>query len=214
MALLKCENLAVGYGSKVIQSDLNFQVEDGEYFVIIGENGAGKSTLMKTILGSQKPIAGKVHFSKELGKAAVGYLPQQNSSLKDFPASVKEIVLSGRQGNLGLFPFYKNADREIARSQMEKLGILNLQNKSFHELSGGQQQRVLLARALCAAKKLLVLDEPVKGFDPVITKAMYDDIAELNKNGMTVIMISHDMDASEKYATRILELKRERRENA
>ena len=210
MALLRCENLAIGYGAKVIQADLNFQVEEGEYFVIIGENGAGKSTLMKTILGFQKPMSGKVHFSKDLGKAAVGYLPQQNSSLKDFPASVQEIVLSGRQGNLGLFPFYKKEDRKIAQAQMEKLGILGFRNKSFHELSGGQQQRVLLARALCAAKKLLVLDEPVKGFDPAITKAMYDDIADLNKNGMTVIMISHDINASEKYASKILELRARR----
>ena len=214
--MIKFEDVFFQYSSskKTALSNINLEIKEGRWLSVLGKNGSGKSTLMKTILGFQKPMAGKVHFSKDLGKAAVGYLPQQNSSLKDFPASVQEIVLSGRQGNLGLFPFYKKEDRKIAQAQMEKLGILGFRNKSFHELSGGQQQRVLLARALCAAKKLLVLDEPVKGFDPAITKAMYDDIADLNKNGMTVIMISHDINASEKYATRILELKRERRENA
>ncbi len=210
MALLKCEHLAIGYGSRIIQKDLNITIESGEYFVITGENGTGKSTLMKTLLGFQKPVSGTVTFSKELGSHSIGYLPQQNSALKDFPAAVREIVLSGRQGSLSLFPFYTKEDKRIASENMEKLGILPLADKSFYELSGGQQQRVLLARALCAAKQLLLLDEPVKGFDAKITKAMYEDIEQLNKNGMTIIMITHDLEAADKYGTQILKLTRER----
>lgn len=210
MTLLECENLTIGYGSKIIQKDLNIKIQSGDYFFIIGENGAGKSTLLKTILGFEPPISGKITFTEGFEKGSVGYLPQQNSSLKEFPATVEEIVLSGCNGKLGLFPFYSKEHKKTAHENMEKLGILEFKNKSFNELSGGQQQRVLLARALCAAEKLLILDEPVKGFDSKITEEMYKDILELNKSGMTIIMISHDLEAAKKYATQTLELKRVR----
>ncbi|MBO4731610.1 MAG: ABC transporter ATP-binding protein [Spirochaetaceae bacterium] len=212
MALLTCENLSIGYGSHIIQKDLNITITSGEYFVITGENGTGKSTLIKTLLGFQKPLAGSITFSKELDTCSIGYLPQQNASLKDFPATVREIVLSGRQGNLGLFPFYTKQDKTIVLQNMQKLGIEHLADKSFYELSGGQQQRVLLARALCAAKDMLLLDEPVKGFDTKITQTMYEDIEQLNKNGMTIIMITHDLAAAERYGTQILRLTRDRSE--
>lgn len=210
MTLLECENLSIGYGSKIIQKNLNIRIQSGDYFFIIGENGAGKSTLLKTILGFEPPISGKITFTEGFEKGSVGYLPQQNSSLKEFPATVEEIVLSGCNGKLGLFPFYSKEHKKTAHENMEKLGILEFKNKSFNELSGGQQQRVLLARALCAAEKLLILDEPVKGFDSKITEEMYKDILELNKSGMTIIMISHDLEAAKKYATQTLELKRVR----
>ena len=210
MTLLECENLTIGYGSKIIQKDLNIKIQSGDYFFIIGENGAGKSTLLKTILGFEPPISGKITFTEGFEKGSVGYLPQQNSSLKEFPATVEEIVLSGCNGKLGLFPFYSKEHKKTAHENMEKLGILEFKNKSFNELSGGQHQRVLLARALCAAEKLLILDEPVKGFDSKITEEMYKDILELNKSGMTIIMISHDLEAAKKYATQTLELKRVR----
>ena len=212
MALLTCEHLAIGYGTHVIQKDLNITITSGEYFVITGENGTGKSTLIKTILGFQKPLAGSITFSKELDACSIGYLPQQNASLKDFPATVREIVLSGRQGNLGLFPFYTKQDKTIVLQNIQKLGIEHLADKSFYELSGGQQQRVLLARALCAAKDMLLLDEPVKGFDTKITQTMYEDIEQLNKNGMTIIMITHDLAAAERYGTQVLRLTRDRSE--
>lgn len=210
MTLLECENLTIGYGSKIIQQNLNIKIESGDYFFIIGENGAGKSTLLKTILGFEPPLSGKVTFCKGLEKDSIGYLPQQNSALKEFPATVSEIVLSGCQGKLGFLPFYTKDHKQTAIENMKKLGILELQNKSFNQLSGGQQQRVLLARALCAAGRLLILDEPVKGFDAKITEEMYRDIQELNESGMTVIMISHDLEAAKKYATKTLELKRVR----
>jgi zinc transport system ATP-binding protein len=210
MTLLECNNLTIGYGSKVIQSGLNLKVEKGDYYFIVGENGTGKSTLMKTILGFTKPISGSVTFSPELPRNAIGYLPQTNSSMRDFPATVREIVLSGRQGHLGWHPFYRKEDKQAAIDNMQRLDILSLQNKSFCELSGGQQQRVLLARALCAAQDMLLMDEPVKGFDPKITQLMYDDIAALNRSGMTVIMISHDLAAARQYATKTLHLTRDR----
>ena len=210
MTLLECNNLTIGYGSKIVQSGLNLKVEKGDYYFIVGENGTGKSTLMKTILGFTKPISGNVTFSPDLPRNAIGYLPQTNSSMRDFPATVREIVLSGRQGHLGWHPFYRKEDKQAAIDNMQRLDILSLQNKSFCELSGGQQQRVLLARALCAAQDMLLMDEPVKGFDPKITQLMYDDIAALNRSGMTVIMISHDLAAARQYATKTLHLTRDR----
>jgi len=206
MALLECKNLSVGYGAKVVKEGLNFLVEKGDYFFIIGENGSGKSTLMKTLLGFIKPISGSIEYSSDWDKKGIGYLPQASEIQKTFPATVWEIVLSGCQSGLGLFPFYRKSDIQKAKTNMEKLGIGEFAKKGFKELSGGQQQRVLLARTLCAAKNILILDEPAKGFDAEITEAMYTLIEQLNKDGMTIITISHDLDAAEKYGNHILKL--------
>ncbi len=206
MALLECKTLCIGYGSKIVQKNLNFSIEKGDYFFIVGENGSGKSTLMKTLLGFIKPLGGSIEYSSDWNKKGVGYLAQTSDIQKTFPATVWEIVLSGCQSRLGLLPFYKKSDVEHAKRSLEKLGIQNLAKKSFKELSGGQQQRVLFARALCAASSLLILDEPAKGFDFEITKVMYDLVLELNKQGMTVITISHDLSAAEKYASKSLRL--------
>jgi len=206
MALLECSDLSVGYGNKTVCSNLNFSVKKGDYFFIIGENGSGKSTLMKTLLGFIKPLSGSIKYSNTWNKKSIGYLPQTSEIQKSFPATVWEIVLSGRQGSFGLFAFYNKKDKEIARENLNKLGMSEYAKKSFKELSGGQQQRVLLARALCAAQDILIMDEPAKGFDSEITEKMYDIVAELNKSGLTVITISHDLQAAEKYGNRILKL--------
>ncbi|MCR5762746.1 MAG: ABC transporter ATP-binding protein [Treponema sp.] len=206
MALLECKNLCVGYGSKIVQENLNFSVEKGDYFFIIGENGSGKSTLMKTLLGFIKPLDGSIEYSSEWNRKGIGYLPQASEIQKTFPATVWEIVISGCQSSLGLFPFYKKSAVLNARKNMERLGIQNFAKKGFKELSGGQQQRVLLARTLCAASSVLVLDEPAKGFDSEITETMYKLVYELNKDGMTVITISHDLDAASEYGNKILKL--------
>lgn len=206
MALLKCNNLCLGYNSNIIQKNLNFSVEKGDYFFIIGENGSGKSTLLKTILEFLKPLSGKIEYSTDWKRNKIGFLPQQTEIQKTFPATVKEIVLSGCQANLGWFPFYKKSDVKLVYQSLEKLGIGDYAKKSFKELSGGQQQRVLLARTLCAAKSILILDEPAKGFDSEITEIMYKLLEELNKNGMTIITISHDLEAAKKYGNRILKL--------
>ncbi|MBR4819214.1 MAG: metal ABC transporter ATP-binding protein [Clostridiales bacterium] len=206
MPLLQAEDLILGYDSRVIVERLNFKVEKGDYLCIVGNNGSGKTTLMRTILGLQDPLGGRITFGDGLKHNEIGYLPQQNEVQKDFPASVEEIVLSGCQGRLGLRPFYSSADKALARENMCKMGIEHLSKKSFFRISGGQKQRVLLARALCATRKVLLLDEPVSGLDPQGTSEMYELIDSLRKEGVTILMISHDIDAALSYASHILHI--------
>lgn len=207
MPQLECRNLSLGYDSKVIVSDLNFSINKGDYLCIVGENGSGKTTLMKTLLNLHSPVSGNIITGDGLRYNEIGYLPQQTIVQKDFPASVKEIVLSGCQGRCGLRPFYKREEKNIARENIERMGISNLSSRCYRELSGGQQQRVLLARALCATRKLLLLDEPVSGLDPKATSEMYGIIEELNcQDKITIIMISHDISAAVRYASHILHI--------
>ena len=206
MPLLNCENLILGYEGNTVISDLSFAVNAGDYLCIVGENGSGKSTLMKTILNLRPPISGHIQTGEGLMRNEIGYLPQQTLAQKDFPASVREVVLSGCLNRRGLRPFYNGAEKKTAEANMEKVDILNLAKRCYRDLSGGQQQRALLARALCAAKKILLLDEPAAGLDPKAAAEMYDLTANLNKSGITVIMISHDIAASIKYASHILHI--------
>ncbi len=206
MPLLTVNNLSLGYESCSIIDNLNFSVNEGDYLCIVGENGSGKTTLIKTILKLQKPLDGNITVSDGLIANEIGYLPQQTFVQKDFPASVKEIVLSGCQNHMGLKPFYGKKEKALADENMRKMGILDLKNRCYRELSGGQQQRVLLARALCATKKLLLLDEPVAGLDPEVTEDMYETINSLNKNGLTIIMITHDINAAITYSSHILHI--------
>lgn len=205
MELISCKDLSIGYDNHIVASDLSFCVSEGDYLCIVGENGAGKSTLMKTLLGLQKPISGKLAYENGLHQNEIGYLPQQTDIQRDFPASVKEVVLSGCLNARKFRPFYSKSDRQRCADNMALLGITGLRRTCYRELSGGQQQRVLLARALCATKKLLILDEPVAGLDPLVTAEMYAMIERLNKEeGITVVMVTHDVSASLKYATKIL----------
>ncbi len=206
MALITARSLSLGYDSNIIVKDLNFSVNSGDYLCIVGENGSGKTTLMKTLLGLQAPAGGEIVIGDGLARNEIGYLPQQTAVQKDFPASVREIVLSGCQGRCGLRPFYNRAEKKLAEDNMERMGIAALASRCYRELSGGQQQRVLLARALCAAQKVLLLDEPVSGLDPKVTAEMYDLISGLNKEGVTIIMISHDISAAARYASHILHI--------
>lgn len=206
MAQIICKDLTLGYDNQAIIENLNFEVHSGDYLCIIGENGAGKSTLMKTLLGLRKQLSGEILLGDDLKWNEIGYLPQQSDVQKDFPASVREIVLSGCQARKGLRPFYSAEEKELAKLNMERMQISSFSKKCYRELSGGQKQRVLLARALCATRKVLLLDEPVAGLDPKVTLEMYQLIQELNKEGITIIMISHDMDAAMKYASHILHI--------
>ena len=207
MAQLTCQNLCVGYDGKSVLQDLNFEVFAGDYLCIVGENGSGKSTLMKTILGLQPPISGRILTGDGLRKNEIGYLPQQTVVQKDFPASVREIVLSGCQGRCGSRPFYNREEKQLAAEAMDKMQITQLARRCYRELSGGQQQRVLLARALCATQKMLLLDEPVSGLDPKVTVEMYTLIHRLNyEDGITVVMISHDLSTALQYASHILHI--------
>ena len=191
--LIKGEHIDLGYEGEAIVKDISFSISEGDYLCILGENGAGKSTLVKAILSLHAPLKGEIEFSPQIRKNEIGYLPQQSSAQKSFPASVEEVVLSGRVNSLSHKFFYTKEDRKIALSNLSRLGIENLRRKSFSELSGGQMQRVLLARALCACKKLLLLDEPVTGLDPHTTSEFYRMVDDLNDDGLTIIMVTHDI---------------------
>lgn len=207
MSIFECKKLTIGYGDKVVCKDINFAVEKGQYLCIIGENGSGKSTLVKTILGIQKSLSGKIVFDKDFKRNMVGYLPQQNDLQKDFPATVNEIVLSGFVSAMGLRPYYTKSEKAKAMDVMKYLGIEDYAKKSFRELSGGQQQRVLLARALCATDEILFLDEPTNALDSRSISKFYRLLKELNDNGMTIVMVSHNMDKVMEYASHIVYLK-------
>ncbi len=210
MTLIKCTELALGYEKKQIAPPISLEVREGDFIAITGENGAGKSTLVKTLLGLIPPLSGKVCFEGGISRRDIGYLPQSAFIPRDFPASVFEAVLSGCIGKGGSFPFYRRSHRALAQENMRRLGISELAGRAFCELSGGQAQRVLLCRALCAADKLLLLDEPVAGLDPSATHEMYDAVSELNRrDNIAVLMVSHDICTTLGYATHILHLGRD-----
>lgn len=208
MSLLTCINVSFAYDRKIVISDLNFTVDSGDYLCIVGENGSGKSTLMNGLLRLKSPAKGTIIVGDGLKQNEIGYLPQQTVVQKDFPASVYEVVLSGCLNGLGARPFYSKKEKALAKKNIERLGIEDLHHKCYRELSTGQQQRVLLARALCATKKILLLDEPAAGLDPIVTKELYSLIKKINNQmQITVIMVSHDMRSAVKYASHILHLK-------
>lgn len=206
MAILNCKELGFGYDGKTVLDGVNFSLSAGDYLCVVGENGSGKSTLVKGLLGLKNPERGSIEFGEGLKQTEIGYLPQQTQLQRDFPASVYEVVLSGCLNSMrGLW--YGKKERELAEMNMERMGIEEIKNESYQALSGGQQQRVLLARALCATKKLLLLDEPVTGLDPIAAGEMYNLIKLVNLcDDITVIMVSHDIHEAVRYATHILHL--------
>ena len=205
MALIKCENVSIGYEGQTVVRDLNFEIGQGDYLCIVGENGSGKSTLVKSLLGLKAVDSGKIEFGDGLKQKEIGYLPQQNDFQKDFPASVYEVVLSGRLNSRGFRPFYTATDKAEAAEKMEMLGITDLRGQCFRDLSGGQKQRVLLARALCATKKLLLLDEPVSGIDQNGMELFFKTMDYLKKHyDLAIILISHDLDYVARYADHVV----------
>lgn len=207
MSLVLCENITVAYEGQIVVRDLSFWIEQGDYLCIVGENGSGKSTLVKSLLGLKAPMKGQIVLGDGLKPKEIGYLPQQTDVQKDFPASVQEVVLSGRLNSRGLRPFFSDSDKRQAQAMMKLLGIEDLKKSCFRDLSGGQKQRVLLARALCATKKMLLLDEPVTGLDPIVTAEFYQLIKEVNeKSGIAVVMVSHDIESALRDASHILHL--------
>ena len=207
MAILKCENASFAYDGRTVLENVSFSLDAGAYLCVVGENGSGKSTLIKGLLGLKAPESGTISYLDGLRSTEIGYLPQQTRAQRDFPASVSEVVLSGCLNRLGGRFHYGREEKERAAENMERMGIDELKNASYQELSGGQQQRVLLARALCATKRLLLLDEPVTGLDPIATGEMYNLIKLVNLcDGISVIMVSHDIHEAVRYATHILHL--------
>ena len=206
MALLTGQGLTLGYEGKAVLRNLDFTVEAGDCLCSVGENGSGKTTLMKTLLGLQPPLAGTIRFGEGLTRREIGYLPQQTDLQRDFPALVREIVCSGFQGRCGLRPFYTRAEKAEAHRMLQKVGADHLAGRCYRELSGGQQQRVLLARALCAARRALLLDEPVTGLDPEAAASFYGLVRDLHAEGITILMITHDLAPALQLATRILHI--------
>lgn len=207
MSLITCDNVTMAYDNKEVLSNVSFTVEEGDYLCIVGENGSGKSTLVKGILSLVNTRSGKIKYDRSLKPNEIGYLPQQTPVQKDFPATVYEVVLSGCLNKRGLRPFYSLKEKKMVQENMKKLSIENIKYSCYRDLSGGQQQRVLLARALCATEKVLLLDEPVTGLDPLATKELYDIIKKINKEDkVTIIMVSHDITAAINNAGKILHL--------
>ena len=199
-----CEGLAVGYSGKPLCNGFDLEINNGDYICIVGENGAGKSTLIKTLVGLIPAINGKVLLRGDVDKSDIGYLPQQREIQKDFQASVWEVVLSGCLDRLGFKPFYGHKERKLAADAIRELDLEDIKNESFRELSGGQRQRVLLARAIAGSKKVLVLDEPITGLDPVAAAHLYQLLDKLNQNGTTIITISHDISKALSAANKLL----------
>ncbi len=206
MSLIISKGLSLAYDNMPVATHIDFTVDPGDYLCIVGENGSGKSTLVKAILGLHPVHEGTLTVSEEARHAGIGYLPQHTPEQRDFPASVKEIVRSGCLGRAGMRPFWSASDRKMADQAMERMGITGLANRSYRELSGGQQQRVLLARAFCATGSLIVLDEPIAGLDPLAMSEMYNMIADLHRDGVAVVMVSHDVSAAVNYADHILHI--------
>lgn len=208
--LIKCEHVDLGYENQDAVINVNMEVCPGDYLCIVGENGSGKSTLIKGLLGLLQPSGGKLTVAEELKTTGIGYLPQQTAAQKDFPASVREVVLSGCLSRRGRRPFYSKTEKDIASANMEKLGITQLANQCYRELSGGQQQRVLIARALCATRELLILDEPITGLDPMAIQDFYSMIRKLNREDkVAIIMVSHDLRNAVEEANKILHLQKQ-----
>jgi len=208
--LIVCRGVSLGYEGRPLLRGLDLTVSDGDYLCVVGENGTGKSTLIRALLGLLPPLSGEIVRAAELRQGAVGYLPQQTRAQKDFPATAYEVVLSGCLNQKGFRFFYSGRQKSAALMNMGKLGILELKDKCYRELSGGQQQRVLLARALCAAKRLLILDEPITGLDPAAAQDLYKTLAYLNrKEGMAVVMVTHDLKAALQSARTVLHIGRD-----
>jgi zinc transport system ATP-binding protein len=206
--LITCQNAAFGYDGHIVVSELNFSIDSGDYLCIAGENGSGKSTLIKGILRLISPLKGSITIHEGIRRDETGYLSQQAAAKNDFPAGVAEIVLSGSTGAMGLRPFYSREEKRRAEENMERLLITDLRKRCYRELSGGQQRRVLVARALCAARRLLVLDEPAAGLDPLIAAELYELLKKSNQEtGITVIMVSHDVRTAGIYANKVLHIK-------
>lgn len=206
--LITCNHVDFGYENHDAVIDVTIEINPGDYLCIVGENGSGKSTLMKGLLGLLKPTRGTLTISEELRKTGIGYLPQQTEAQKDFPAAVYEVVISGCLNRRGNRPFYSKAEKSLANSNLEKLGIADLRKHCYRELSGGQQQRVLIARALCATDKILILDEPITGLDPSAMQEFYHLIQTLNQEEqVAILMVSHDIRTIVNQADHILHLK-------
>ena len=204
---ISAKDLTLSYGQNKIIDSASFSIDEQDFVCVVGANGSGKSTLIKSLLGLIKPSSGKIVFGEGIKQESIGFLPQDTKTDFNFPATVYEIVLSGSLGRLGVAAFYRKDDKAMAERALKRLGILKLKNECFTNLSGGQKQKVLLARALTATTKLLILDEPSNNLDHKSRKDFYQTLIDLNKSGLTIIMITHDLDAEDLIGNKIISIK-------
>lgn len=203
--IITAKNLTIAFGKNKVIDSANFTIADGDFVCVVGANGSGKSTLIKSILNIIKINRGKIIYGKDITNTTIGYLPQESKVDQNFPTTVFEIVLSGTLGRLKFRPFYRKADKELAEKALDTLKISHLKDKSFADLSGGQKQKVLLARALTATSKVLILDEPSNHLDHNSKTDFYDTLKEINQDlNITIIMITHDLDADDLIGNKIL----------
>jgi zinc transport system ATP-binding protein len=205
MKLISCSQVSVKYESAFALKDCSFELYEEDFLGVFGENGSGKSTLLKSIAGIIKPTSGSISFHG-IKKGEIGYMAQQISIQKDFPASVYEVVISGTLCKHKYFYFYSKDDKKLAEKKLELLGIEQLKRKSFQELSVGQRQRALLARMLCAEAKLLLLDEPTSGLDSATTQHLYNVLKDINSQGVAIIVVSHDTSSVSQFCDKVLHL--------
>ncbi len=206
MNLVECRGLRLGYASRLVASCPDFTVGTGDFLAVVGPNGSGKTTLLKTVAGLIQPLGGSLGIPEEVSRGGIGYLPQTKDIQRDFPASVTEVVESGCQALRGMRPFYTGEEKQMVRSAIERFGIGHLARRSFRELSGGQRQRVLLARALCAPRKILLLDEPSTGLDPDAQEELHSLLGKVNKSGLSIMMVTHDLSPALRLASHVLTL--------
>ena len=200
--MLAVKDLTIKYKNNIILDNVSFNIKKGDYLAIVGENGSGKSTLVKAMLGL-KDYTGTIDLS---AFKSVGYLPQVDESLENFPATVYEIVSLGLVNQIRFF--FKKSDRKKIDETLKRLDIYDIKDAYFGALSGGQRQRVLLARALVSGSDILFLDEPTTGLDPIATEELYNIIDRLNEEGVTIVMVTHDINTCIKCAKAVMHLKR------
>lgn len=206
MSKIICKNLTLGYNGQAVCKGIDITVSGGDYLCVVGDNGSGKSTLTRALLGLVTPMEGELIF-EGVDRRDIGYLPQRTEGAADFPATVEEVVRSGCVGHRKFGLFMNKEQKKRVERNMHCMKIAELSRRPFSALSGGQQQRALLARALCSAESVLVLDEPTASLDPKAAEDTYRAIEHLNRDhGITIIMVTHDMDAVKKYATRVLDM--------
>lgn len=205
-AIITAQHLTLAYGENAVITRANFCINQGEFVCVVGANGSGKSTLIRAMLGLIKPRFGHIIYGDEVDQSTIGYLPQEAKIDQFFPATVREIVLSGALGRMGHRPFYSRSDRTDADRALSRLGLAKLAGRSFASLSGGQKQKVLLARALVATSKLLILDEPSNNLDHASRQEFYRILQDLHADGLTIIMITHDLDADDLIGDHVLSI--------